>query len=393
MWKKKSPEKIESYQFSELYYKKKEEIQEDDQYEFIEFLNWIENVNKWKKKEEGKELVDLRFNKYSKSAILWLFNKFVYFKERKSKWYTYSAILDEAKTAFKTDVYGENIVKPLFWYYGNYLKYLKKKESEAAVKDVVAVKTELADGVKKEEKKEIVNVLKPVDKWTDVVEEEVEVVDEWAINHYWGNDRDVVDENGDVIPNPEQMHIPQDIVVEPEIEREERTAKSWERYIKEKEDKLLEDAKALKEALQAKVWNMENKAIEMWIIIREQMDSEIKRLLSQLMRWEKWDMRLDHLSETTRIVDRLDELLVHRVEMCNSLHDLLSKRDEYVGKLKKAIRILNDARWDETNEMMRVKRFDSNSEDKNDSLRDFIKEWRERLNSSEPNQLDIPFDE
>ena len=104
-------------------------------------------------------------------------------------------------------------------------------------------------------------------------------------------------------------------------------------------------------------------------------------------------MRLDHLSETTRIVDRLDELLVHRVEMCNSLHDLLSKRDEYVGKLKKAIRILNDARWDETNEMMRVKRFDSNSEDKNDSLRDFIKEWRERLNSSEPNQLDIPFDE
>lgn len=393
MWKKKSPEKIESYQFSELYYKKKEEIQEGDQYEFIEFLNWIENVNKWKKKEEGKELVDLRFNKYSKSAILWLFNKFVYFKERKSKWYTYSAILDEAKTAFKTDVYGENIVKPLFWYYGNYLKYLKKKESEAAVKDVVAVKTELADGVKKEEKKEIVNVLKPVDKWTDVVEEEVEVVDEWAINHYWGNDRDVVDENGDVIPNPEQMHIPQDIVVEPEIEREERTAKSWERYIKEKEDKLLEDAKALKEALQAKVWNMENKAIEMWIIIREQMDSEIKRLLSQLMRWEKWDMRLDHLSETTRIVDRLDELLVHRVEMCNSLHDLLSKRDEYVGKLKKAIRILNDARWDETNEMMRVKRFDSNSEDKNDSLRDFIKEWRERLNSSEPNQLDIPFDE
>ena len=393
MWKKKSPEKIGSYQFSELYYKKKEEIQEGDQYEFIEFLNWIENVNKWKKKEEGKELVDLRFNKYSKSAILWLFNKFVYFKERKSKWYTYSAILDEAKTAFKTDVYGENIVKPLFWYYGNYLKYLKKKESEAAVKDVVAVKTELADGVKKEEKKKIVNVLKPVDKWTDVVEEEVEVVDEWAINHYWGTDRDVVDENGDVIPNPEQMHIPQDIVVEPEIEREERTAKSWERYIKEKEDKLLEDAKALKEALQAKVWNMENKAIEMWIIIREQMDSEIKRLLSQLMRWEKWDMRLDHLSETTRIVDRLDELLVHRVEMCNSLHDLLSKRDEYVGKLKKAIRILNDARWDETNEMMRVKRFDSNSEDKNDSLRDFIKEWRERLNSSEPNQLDIPFDE
>lgn len=31
---------------------------------------------------------------------------------------------------------------------------------------------------------------------------------EWAENHYAWNDRDIVDENGDVIPNPKNLHIP-----------------------------------------------------------------------------------------------------------------------------------------------------------------------------------------
>jgi hypothetical protein len=45
MGNKKTPESIGTYQFSELYYKKKEKIQEANYYEFIEFLNRIENIN------------------------------------------------------------------------------------------------------------------------------------------------------------------------------------------------------------------------------------------------------------------------------------------------------------------------------------------------------------
>jgi hypothetical protein len=50
--------------------------------------------------------------------------------------------LNEAKKVLKTEVYGENIVKPLFGYYGNYLKYLMRKEGVAALGKVVNVNVE-----------------------------------------------------------------------------------------------------------------------------------------------------------------------------------------------------------------------------------------------------------
>lgn len=35
-------------------------------------------------------------------------------------------------------------------------------------------------------------------------------LEDWAKNHYAWNDRDIVDENWDVVPNPENIHIPVD---------------------------------------------------------------------------------------------------------------------------------------------------------------------------------------
>lgn len=77
--------------------------------------------------------------------------------------------------------------------------------------------------LKKEQKnksKKVESIADDIEKNVEVenVEEEIEekVVDEWAVNHYGGNDRDIVNEDGDVIPNPDQMHIPQELVVEPE---------------------------------------------------------------------------------------------------------------------------------------------------------------------------------
>ena len=44
------------------------------------------------------------------------------------------------------------------------------------------------------------------------------MTDEWAENHYTWHDRDIMDDNGDIILNPEQEHIPTDLSVEdPEL--------------------------------------------------------------------------------------------------------------------------------------------------------------------------------
>jgi len=160
MGNKKTPESIGTYQFSELYYKKKEKIQEANYYEFIEFLNRIENINNWEKKEEGKRLVDEWFNKYSDWAIVWLFDRFVSFKKTRAGKSSYEDILNEAKSAFRTEIYGENIIKPLFGYYGNYLKSLKRKRINSDLKETVGAKPEKADKLKKGNKQEVAEVLK-----------------------------------------------------------------------------------------------------------------------------------------------------------------------------------------------------------------------------------------
>lgn len=197
------------HEFSPLYREKKARIQEANYYEFIEFLNWIENVNKWKKKEDGKRLVDEWFNKYSDWAIVWLFDRFVNFK--KSKWQvSYEKILNEAKSAFRTEIYGENIVRPLFGYYGNYLKYLKKKRIESEIRETVGSKTEKADEVKKEKKQEVAEILEAKDGESEEnpkIDEKENFVDEWAENHYGWNDRDVMNEDWDVVFNPEHEHV------------------------------------------------------------------------------------------------------------------------------------------------------------------------------------------
>ncbi len=179
---RKWPEKpqVQPYEFSQLYRDKKVRIQEMWYSDFIEFLNWVENVNKWKKKEEWKRILDLLFNKYSDSVILSLFERFRTFKRNKPEWYNYGKILDEIKEPLRTEIYGDNIVKNFFWWYGNYLKFIKSNRIKAEAKEVEEA----------------------------VQEEVVEVLKQWAENHYAWNDRDIVDENGDVVLNPEQVYIP-----------------------------------------------------------------------------------------------------------------------------------------------------------------------------------------
>ena len=191
---KKWPNKpqVQPHEFSPLYREKKARIQESNNYEFIEFLNWVENVNKWKKKEDGKRLIDECFNKYSDAAIVWLFNMFVNFKHTKPEWYGYEKILNEAKSAFKTEIYGENIVRQLFWRYGNYLKYLKRRRIQLEAEKAIKAKHEKADIVKQEEKSEIIEAL----------------VHEWVKNRYTWDDENIVNEDGDIIPNPKYEHIP-----------------------------------------------------------------------------------------------------------------------------------------------------------------------------------------
>lgn len=160
MVKKWPGEGIQPYEFSQLYREKKYEIQESGKSDFIEFLNWVENVNTWKKKEDGKRLIDEWFNKYSNDAIVRLFDMFVKFKNSKRQWYTYEKILNEAKSAFRTEIYGENIVRPLFGYYGNYLKYLKRKRIDSDLRETVKSKLEKADKLRKGNKQEVAEVLK-----------------------------------------------------------------------------------------------------------------------------------------------------------------------------------------------------------------------------------------
>ena len=160
MSKKWPSEGLHSYEFSTLYREKKVKIQELGKSDFIEFLNWVENVNTWKKKEDWKRLIDEWFSKYSNDAIVRLFDMFVKFKNSKWKWYAYEKILNEAKSAFRTEIYGENIVRPLFGYYGNYLKYLKRKRIDSALKEAVNAKPEKADKLKQENKQEVAEVLK-----------------------------------------------------------------------------------------------------------------------------------------------------------------------------------------------------------------------------------------
>ena len=155
MVKKWPGEGIQPYEFSQLYREKKYEIQESGKSDFIEFLNWVENVNTWKKKEDGKRLIDEWFNKYSNDAIVRLFDMFVKFKNSKRQWYTYEKILNEAKSAFRTEIYGENIVRPLFGYYGNYLKYLKRKRIDSDLRETVKSKPEKADKLRKQNKQEV----------------------------------------------------------------------------------------------------------------------------------------------------------------------------------------------------------------------------------------------
>ena len=40
----------------------------------------------------------------------------------------------------------------------------------------------------------------------EYIEETSKIVDEWAMNHYRGDDRDIEDENGDIIPNPKYVN-------------------------------------------------------------------------------------------------------------------------------------------------------------------------------------------
>ena len=158
---KKSPEKFpkQPYEFSQLYYEKKARIQESGYSDFIEFLNWVENINKWKKKEDWKRLIDNWFNKYSDGALVWLFNMFVRFKNNRSQWYKYEDILNEARDAFNTEIYWENIIRQLFGYYWNYLKYLKRKRIDSDLTETVKAKHEKADKLKQENKQEVVKVL------------------------------------------------------------------------------------------------------------------------------------------------------------------------------------------------------------------------------------------
>ncbi len=182
MAKKWPGETPESYKFSQLYREKKARIQEMGHSDFIEFLNWIEDVNEWKKKEEWKKIVDQIFNKYSDHDIISLFNRFKTFKKEKPEWYKYEKILNEVKGPLRTEIYGDNIVKKFFGWYGNYLKLLKKNRLEAERKDM-----------------------------EEVMQERImETLKEWVKNRYTGDDENIVNEDGDVVPNPKYEHIPVD---------------------------------------------------------------------------------------------------------------------------------------------------------------------------------------
>ena len=195
---KKSSEKlqIQAYEFSQLYREKKSRIQEMWYSDFIEFLNWVENVNKWKKKEEWKRIVDMLFNKYSDLVIVSLFERFRSFKRNKPEWYDFRKILDEVKEPLRTEIYGDNVVKNFFGRYGNYLKYIKRKSDER--KRAKELEEALKQEKKTADEREVIESMKK------------EVLQEWAKNRYTWDDENIVNDDWDVIPNPKYEHIPVD---------------------------------------------------------------------------------------------------------------------------------------------------------------------------------------
>lgn len=209
---KKSPEKpqIQAYEFSQLYHEKKSRIQEMWYSDFIEFLNWVENVNKWKKKEEWKRIVDMLFNKYSDLVIVSLFERFRSFKRNKPEWYDFRKILDEVKEPLRTEIYGDNVVKNFFGRYGNYLKYIKRMNDERKRAK------ELEEALKQEKK------AKEEKEFLDAIEKEK--LQEWVKNRYTWDDENIENEDGDIVPNPKYEHTP----VENEYVEDERNTISEE---------------------------------------------------------------------------------------------------------------------------------------------------------------------
>jgi len=65
---------------------------------------------------------------------------------------------------------------------------------------------------------------------------------EWVENHYAWNDRDIVDENGDVVPNPNNLHIPNENmeVVEDEVNEWKKNEKKIEKADKKSDPEQLE---------------------------------------------------------------------------------------------------------------------------------------------------------
>lgn len=85
---------------------------------------------------------------------------------------------------------------------------MAQKEAERKRKAEEKVRKQLEKQKRKEErerKREEKNNKKNLKK---TAEETHNFIDEWAENHYAWNDRDVVDENGDVVLNPKNEHIP-----------------------------------------------------------------------------------------------------------------------------------------------------------------------------------------
>lgn len=65
-------------------------------------------------------------------------------------------------------------------------------------------------------------------------------LEDWAKNHYAWNDRDIVDENWDVVPNPENIHIPVDSHEREAVNAEREEQKSALNQSKKSEPKQLD---------------------------------------------------------------------------------------------------------------------------------------------------------
>jgi len=74
---------------------------------------------------------------------------------------------------------------------------------------------------------------KPSDLSYEAMKTEVKE-DEWAENHYGWDDRDIIDENWDIIPNPKYEHIPNKEKVQEEDDVEDKTKTGDKKVEKEK---------------------------------------------------------------------------------------------------------------------------------------------------------------